>query len=184
MRSVIYLIFIVILLVACSSASPDATTPPTSTFTPEPTAPPTQVPLSELDLSSILIQPGDLSAGITGAQVRDMLPAMFDYIATPTVNQIYQEFEQDSTQKGGVAVMVYDNAADAKETFDMILMGMGGKAKTDEVQDLGDQARIGGYDLLFQRCKTVIHFRMFANADARITYAQRLDERLTPFACR
>ena len=88
MRSVYYLLFIVVFLVACSSASPDAAPPPTSTFTLEPTAPPTQVPLSELDLSSILIQPGDLSAGITGAQVRDMLPAMFDYIATPTVYQI------------------------------------------------------------------------------------------------
>jgi len=80
--------------------------------------------------------------------------------------------------------MVYENAVDAKETYDMILMGMGGKAKTEEVQELGDQARIGGYDLLFQRCNTVVHFRMFANADARITYARNLDERLTPLVCR
>jgi hypothetical protein len=85
---------------------------------------------------------------------------------------------------GGIAIMVYENAVDSKVTYDTILKGMGGEAQTEEVENLGEQARVGGYDLLFVRCNTIVHFRMFATIDAKITYARNLDERLALLVCR
>ena len=73
---------------------------------------------------------------------------------------------------------------DSKVTYDTILRGMGGEAQTEEVENLGELARVGGDDLLFMRCNTIVHFRMFTTIDAIITYARNLDERLTPLVCR
>jgi hypothetical protein len=193
MKSLFYLALLSVFLAACErvptgNALLTAMAQPTKTFifnlTAVPTLlPPIPIPLEDLDFSSILIQPGDLPAGNSGAQVREMLPDMFDNIVQP-VNQIYQELEQDSQQNGGIAIMVYENAVDSKVTYDTILKGMGGEAQTEEVENLGEQARVGGYDLLFVRCNTIVHFRMFATIDAKITYARNLDERLALLVCR
>jgi len=144
----------------------------------------TPIPLADLDLESILIQPGDLPLGYSGGQVQDFLPGMFDDIPRP-VHQIYQQFEDKNGSVGGVSVIVYDSAAPSIEAYDTLLLGMGGKGQAKAVESLGNQAHISGWNLLFLRCNTITYFRLVGmNYDEYMSYAQRLDERLSPLVCR
>ena len=162
----------VFLLVSCKSA-PSINTP-------------TQLPLADLDLEAILIQPGDLPMGYAGGQVQDFLPGMFEDIPQP-VNQIYQQFDltYGSGSGGGVAVIVYDSATASIEAYNTLLSEMGGTAQEKEIENLGEKAHILGWNLLFLRCNTVVHFRIVgSNYDEYISYAHRMDERLNPLVCR
>jgi hypothetical protein len=172
---------------------------PTNTLAPKPIdttipLPPTPIPLVDMDLASILIQPGDLPAGYTGAQVRGFLPRMFDDITQPT-KQIYQEFEKNNDNAGGVAVIIYDSSDVAIKAYNTILDGM--DSHVQAVLNLGERAKLStmtintimgtnAMDLLFLQCSTVVHIRMTAidEQDYIISYAQRLDARLTPLVCR
>jgi hypothetical protein len=213
MKPVYFLFLVAVLLASCSSApSGDAVQTaiaqtqiaqptntlvpiPTNTPTPEPTSTPTPIPLSELDLEPILVMPGDLPAGYSAAQVSSDPPAMFNDVPQP-VNQIYQQFEQDNESAGGVAILVYDNQSDVDTAYNNLLEGMGETSKS--VSGVGDRASAvsfdysavlagaKGMDLLVSLCNTIIHTRITGsdNIDYLISYAQRLDERLTPLVCR
>jgi hypothetical protein len=156
--------------------------------------PPTPIPLADLDIASILVQPGDLPAGYSGTQVRSDPSAMFEGIHQP-VNQIYQQFECNNGSAGGIAFFVYDKQLNADNAYNLILGGMG--ETTESVPNIGVRARIlsmdlsaiGGaenLELLFFRRNTVIHIRMSdtTNKDYITSYAQKLDERFTPLVCR
>ena len=81
--------------------------------------------------------------------------------------------------------MVHDSVAASIEAYDTILSEMGGTAQEKEIENLGERAHIAGWNLLFLRCNTVVHFRMVgSNYDEYISYAQRMDERLIPLVCR
>ena len=210
MKPVYYLALFTILLASCSSAPsgnavqtaiaqtqavlPTNTSVPIPTGTPTP-IPPTMIPIADLDLSSILVQPNDLPAGYSEAQIRSTAPAMFNDIPE-SKNQIYQQFEHDGDAAGGVGVFIYDNQLDADNAYNTILDGMGDG--TESVSNIGVRARMALMDmtlsgmniqnseLLFYRCNTVVHIRMTdsSNPDYVISFAQRLDERLTPLVCR
>jgi hypothetical protein len=102
----------------------DTPTPvPTDTPTPVPTDTPTPVPLSGIDLEPILIQSGDLPAGYSGAQVRSVLPGMFDGLPE-TDNSVYQQFEKDGGPAGGIAIALYESLDDQVKAYQIILDGM------------------------------------------------------------
>lgn len=172
MKSLYCLILIAILLVSCSAArSPNKSTP---------------VPLADLDLAAILIKPGDLPMGYVDGQVQDFLPGMFDSIPRP-VKQIYQQFDQNngSGSGGGVSVIVYDTEEASTEAYNTILLEMGSNGQETDIGNLGEKANISGWNLLFLRCNTIVHFRMVGTSyDRYISYAQKLDERLSPLVCR
>lgn len=192
MKSLYNLVLFAFLLASCSIA-PAATPivqPSTALPMPEPTGTPIQVLLADLDLGPVLIQPGDLPAGYSGAQIRDSLPGMLDVSAEPLpqpINQVYQEFERNGSASGGVAVMIYDTLAKALVSYDLIVKWpMGGRGQTSEMDNLGEQARSSGTDWLLQRCSTLVYIRMTGTAgyEGRLAYAQKLDERLTELVCR
>lgn len=210
MKTIYHFIFIAILLTSCSStpsgdavqtaiaqtqiAQPTTTLVPIPTDTPTP-IPPTPIPLADLDLSSILVQSGDLPSGYSGAQIRNTPPAMFKDIPEP-MNQVYQQFEHNNDSAGGVGIFIYDNQLDADNAYNIILDGMGDS--TESISNIGVRARMmtmdysmmpGGIkamDLVSFRCNTVVSIRITDsdNPDYIISYAQRLDERLTPLVCR
>lgn len=172
------------LLVACGS--PPATITPTII----PTAmPPTAIPLSAIDLEPLLIQSGDLPAGIEGAQVRDVAPAMFDGMPK-AAKTIIQQFAQGVDQIGGVSVFLYDKDNDRESAYQFIAKGM---SNSDALTDTGDRAivskpiaAINFVDILFQRCAAVVHIRMSGedlDRDAATIYARRLDKRLLGVVC-
>jgi hypothetical protein len=97
------LILLAILLVVSCNTIPyvPTNTPrplPTSTPLPSPTATiaptTTPVPLSEIQLESIIIQEGDLPAGFSEAQIRDEAPERFRELPEAQ-NTIYQQLEKN-----------------------------------------------------------------------------------------
>lgn len=175
---------VALLLVACGGVAPAAL----PTTLPAPTA----VPLDQIDLESLMVQPGDLPAGVSGAQVRDVAPKMFDGMPG-ALKTAYQQFARGDQPAGGVVVFLYEADADRDQGYGFILGGMG---TTTAVEGVGEQATatepskevaavLNFTDLLFQRCHAVAHIRMTgADTAASIAaYAKRLDKRLSSVAC-
>ncbi len=168
------------------------------TATPTPVATPTPFSVAGINLTSILLQEGDLPSGITSTQTRDVLPDWLNGIDSP-LDQIYQEFEKDSNPVGGMAIMIFPTPSDAAANYMIILWHMGGKGNTVEVRNLGnleEEARItipgtvtaGGInvlDLVFQRCVAVVQIHIIGEVsqDSVIAAAKKLDERLIPIFC-
>ena len=164
---------------------------------------PTPIPLSEIDLESIIIVPGDLPAGFSGAQVRDTPPEMFDDIRN-SENMIYQQFEKGGEAAGGVTIFLFNLISERDIAYQRIIDGFGKSGENSEVKttvedapNIGEKAMymtieasvlgivINNEDLAFARCHAVIHIRMgkTANVDYLTAYANRLDKRLTQLVC-
>lgn len=187
---------LVLVLTACGSAPAAAvpTSPPV-----EPTAAPTAISLADVDLEPLLITSGDLPADLTGGQIRDVAPKMFDGI--PKAVQLReQRFARGGDAAGGVVVFLYENAGDRDAGYARVLDGMG---ETTPVDGLGDQsaqaaadaaalrAGIAYSDVLFRRCAALVHIRVgspdVTSPDEVVitaaTYAKRLDKRLQSVVC-
>jgi len=184
----IALVIVLSCLAGCGTAP--ATEQATRTNAAEgPAAAPTKQPLVSVDLEPLLIQAGDLPAGVTGAQVRDTPPKMFDGMPK-AAKAVYQQLAQGNQQTGGVAVFLYETGVDAGYAF--AAKGMG---DVDPVADVGEQAivtkaadnpALNFVDLLFRRCAAVVHTRMSGadlDRDTAAAYAKRLDARLKPVVC-
>ena len=197
MKSLYCVVLVVFLLASCESvptgnALLTAMAQPTKTFvfnlSDVPTQiPPTPIPLGDIDLESIILLPGDLPDGYTGAGVFDPIPDRFG--GTQGVNEIFQLLEYKSRPAGEVTIIVYDSEARSAITYDLILDDM---YPTEEVKNLGEQAHIAIdhffmiTELSFLRCNADVNVTMWSstNREIIISYAQRLDERITPLVCR
>lgn len=141
------------------------------------------------NLDPLLIQAGDLPGGMTAGQISDTMPPIFDKLPQPT-RFIRQEFVRGDQPGGAVSVLIYDQAADRDAAYASIVADMPPGAALPNV---GERATFGYiavrtqiYDLVFQRCKAVVHMRMSAprlSADNLEAYAKRLDSRLRPVVC-
>lgn len=185
------LLVLLAFLAACGAQS---STPSTPVAMPLPTEQPTAIPIESIELEPLLIQTGDLPAGVEGAQVRDTPPAMFKDMPAAT-KAIYQQFARGSKQIGGVAVFLYTTPADQDQGYKLLVDGMG---EVNVVADIGEQASItkedpkatslgiSFWDLLFRRCAAIAHIRLTGDGidDATvIAYAKRLDKRLAAVTC-
>jgi hypothetical protein len=204
-------ILIALLLVACApspQAIQAAIAQTQSAWTPIPTPTSTLIPLSKIDLKSILVLPEDLPAGFSGANVSDP-PSGFNVISGYTYG-IYQQFERGEDPSGGVAVFLYDTieARDwdysilVKKSIDdgsfdttlstLIVSTNGQVPKVGEratyVTVLGSSMGIDltSTDLFVARCHALISIRMsgIGEVDPLSTYARKLDNRLQPIVCR
>lgn len=195
MKSQYCLVLLSVMLSACESvptgdALPTAMAEPTKTFVFNLTDVPTQIlptpiPLADIDLESIILLPGDLPDGYTGAEVLDPIPDRFG--GTQGVNEIFQVIEYKSRPAGEVTIIVYDSEARSAITYDLILDGM---YPIEEVKILGEQAQleINHFitELSFLRCNADVKITMWnsTNREIIISYAQKLDKRLIPLVCR
>lgn len=153
----------------------------------------TAVPLTALDLEPLLIQPGDLPAGVVGSQVKDKAPPVFKDVPPP-MKAIDQRFGlADGAIIGGVTVLLYDSPADLEKAYAVVVKGMGSSAYPST--EVGDKTRIGGLtvrtqriaEVTFVRCHALVSVSLSATPqpdDDTLTYAKRLDKRLTPLVCR
>lgn len=193
MRRLLVVIALLGIVAACGAA-PAASVPTPSPLPPTPLPTPTPISLTDIDLEPLLIQDGDLPAGLSGAQVRSTPPNMFRDI-TGAANQIHQQFARDGNSAGGVAVFLFEETADRDQAYAVILDGFG---DTIEAVDVGEQGSatppttsminqgLNSYDLLFSRCAAVAHIRMsgeFMDINMITAYAERLDQRLTEAVC-
>lgn len=149
------------------------------------------VSLADVQLEPLLVQSGDLPAGVGGAQVRETPPEMFNAL-TVGEQRIYQQLERSSSPAGGVAVFLYSDAEARTKAYVTLSEGLGETAR--DAPGIGEEARVSALDfpgiikstdLLFRRCAAVVHIRISGDTDtAPITaYAERLDKRLQEAVC-
>lgn len=190
---VLTFMFLAVLLSGCAPAS-----------TPVPT--PTPIPFSELDLEPLLIQSNDLPPEINGSQVRNQPPAIVPDLPQPD-KQIFQAFGRTDGgtvfENSGVYVFIYDNLPDAKNSYLFILAAMQESrvqgASPSFPKEVNIDDRVGEQsawmdspfmdfkpviDLAWLNCHAVFFVRILGNSDAAISYAQRLNQRLSPLVCR
>ncbi len=147
------------------------------------------VPLEKLDLEPLLVQSGDLPAGLFPAQVSNS-PSLADGLPAPD-NQIYQEFSDISGSAGGVTVFLYEDLDKANSSFDIIQAGMDGFVPSSGLWERaaaspGLGSGIAAIDFVFLKCHAVVYFLFenTANLDGAEAYATRLSERLEPLVCK
>jgi len=206
MKKVLVVFLGIIFLASCSpstampSGTPDI---PIITTEPAPTSTPTPIPLSEIDLESILIKSGDLPAGYSPSQVRSTPPDMFDNIKNYS-NSIYQQFELQGEAGGGVTVFLFDKTSQVSIAYQLIADGFGDsqdseslKVEVDTLSGIGERATYVTLksdllgitneftDLVFTRCYAVVHIRLSDTAylDYATGYGERLDKRLSEVEC-
>jgi hypothetical protein len=152
--------------------------------------------LPEIDLESILIQPGDLPAGYSGAQIREQAPEMFSKLPRADVS-IYQQLAKNGDAAGGITVFLYSQSEHVSKAYSLIVSGFGTsednslfKKVTQPLPGIGEECTAtsmeakqpyiqNACDLAFVRSSAVVHIRMSNATEADIaSYAKRLDKRL------
>ncbi len=199
----IILFTLIYLLAACSpntnsvpsnSPSPAAQTSPLSQPERKPWFADTPVAIEDLDLQALAILDGDLPPGYNGGQVYDGLPKIFEGIP-PAELSFYQLIEREGSGAGGVAILFFKDADQVNQAYEQLLEGMVIE-ETEPISGLGERAH--GYifyqagvsfrfvDVLFERCGAVVHIRLgdTFNKDEAVSYAQKLDKRLSAEICR
>jgi hypothetical protein len=173
---------------ATPEATPEPTQPPEPTPTPESS---TNTPdLATIDIEPLLIQAGDLPAGLTAGQIQQEPFGKYDGIPD-AINTAFQRFEANGEASGGVGVFLY-NEPDAGYAFLVDTL-------TDENReiDIGNRGRVNTFDpatinmqappvtsIVFQRCSAVVDvFTSNQREEDVIVYARRLDQRLQNALC-
>ncbi len=174
------------------------------------TEPPTLIPLSEINLEELLIQPGDLPVGFSPSKISTEPPELFSEIAgyEYTVSQL---FEQKEKIVGGVTVFLYENNADLEQYYSSIVEDLGESAfKVDgvgekasgytintteeilalDINELGKKILLAQAliftDLAFQKCHAIVHIRVIGTDNISVVkiYANILENRLASLVCR
>jgi hypothetical protein len=155
---------------------------------PATTAAQSAVPLADLDLAPLLVQSGDLPAGLNGAQIENTMPTGLRGFPTP-VKAIDQHLQRNGDTAGHVVVLLYEADSDVESAFRVAV----GEGKTSDPQHgVGDVARIWQPNeiktrsrLAFTRCHAYVDITFGqATIDEVTAYAKRLDQRLQPLTCR
>ena len=152
------------------------------------------VPLPEVELEPLLVQPGDLPSGLAASHIRDEAPEMFTAVPEPQ-KAVNQQFERNGETQGGVTVLLYDTHEDVDEAYNIIAQGM--PETRAYVPGVG-AAAVGGnlmvnplgvqfvsVELVFVRCHAIVHIRITGThrLDDASAYAKRLDKRLQEKVC-
>jgi hypothetical protein len=162
-----------------------------------PTAAP--VSLAALDLEPLLIQSGDLPAGLSGAQILDSAPQAYTSMQIPEADGfVFQRLQRGGDPAGYIVVSLYGDTVKRDATYARLLEDFQGAAKhggatPQEVSDVGERATIverssyfSGAHAIFVRCQSVVDVRMAGDLVEKaevLAYARRLDRRLQTALC-
>ena len=198
----IILFTLLFLLAACSpnanyvpsnSSSPAVQTSPLSQPELKPWFADTPVAINDLDLQALAILDGDLPPGYQSGQILDGLPKIFEGIP-PVELAFYQLIEREGSGAGGVAILLFPDASQVSQAYEQLLQGMVIE-ETESISGLGERAHVYIFyqagvsfrfvDALFERCGAVVHIRLgdTFNKQEAVSYAQKLDQRLTEVIC-
>jgi hypothetical protein len=159
--------------------------------------------LSDIDLASIVLQPGDLPSGYVGTKTKDRAPAAFKKL--PKAKKIIdQRIKKGKEIIGGVTIFLYETSEEVERAYLTILKGFG-KPGNDTVTrsaiwaipDIGERATISkfeviiemirhyfkSFELAFTRCHAVVNIQL-DEINPIIAYAKKLDQRILNSACR
>lgn len=89
------------------------------------------VPLSNIKLELLVLQPGDLPASISGSPIEHTAPAAYSILPVAD-NIIHQYFERDGEIKGGsVTVSLYESSSDLERAYNLLVDDMGDPRVSD-----------------------------------------------------
>ena len=154
----------------------------------------TPVAIDDLDLQALAILDGDLPPGYQGGQILDGLPKIFEGIP-PTELAFYQLIEREGSGAGGVAILFFTGADRVSQAYDQLHQSMVIE-ETESISGLGERSEVYIFyqagvsfrfvDVLFERCGVVVHVRLgdTFNKDEAVSYAKKLDQRLSEVICR
>ncbi len=183
---------------------------PTTTPTPTPSQTPTLIPLSEINLESALIQSGDLPAGYSGGQIRDVPPKFFMSITDLGANSIQQEIVRNDKLNGFITILIYEDVSQAQEFYSILeekeviepfrVEPFSSEYKTvDNFPNVGEKSAHATYDnylsgdslilqiedTVFLRCNAVVMIHTGSILKYGIQpFAEKIDKRLTELVCR
>lgn len=157
---------------------------------------PTAINLGEIDLSEILITPGDLPAGYTASQIRDH-GFITDEVEVGVINMMHQDLVFKDDFGGKISIYLYNSSGEAKKAFDFITSNI--QESPNKIDGLGEDSvgeslyvpLIGGLDpiqastVVFIRCKAVFYGELKSDKayNGLVDYAKRLDERINKIVC-
>jgi hypothetical protein len=188
------LIFICLLLAACSPSAAQIQTAiaETQTSLPAPRSP--GGPFASLNLQGLVILPNDLPAGCKTGQITHTRTAahIYDqYDVPPPDNYIGVGLSCGTFFDGLVQVFVYQDlagSANAYQNISTFLAGLfkGGKENSVNLGDesLGVESALGENDLVVHHCHAVITVDQIGEMASMTAYAKRLDSRLGPIVCK
>lgn len=135
--------------------------------------------LRTLNLEDVLIQDGDLPAGMTAGQITDGSSG-----DTTSVSGFVSRTERRIAPDGSVTVLLYEDDGALQRDFERVLPGVtaDGVASTD----VGTKAMTRGNIVMFVRCHALVIVRFAISRqmlDQAMDYAKRLDSRLQPLVC-
>lgn len=181
--------------------TPEPTDTPTLTATPQPTNTPTEtpeptrIPLSKIELESILIRPGDLPGHLAPGQIHAQVPFGWGGLdeLPPGDNFASQRFYDtiDGRDDGGVVVFLYEDLDVLESSYEATVAEM--KAiftlgyESEFRPDIGEHVYGVGFDhhhLAFTRCHALVYVWTKDTRESEIiAYGARLDERLSSVVC-
>jgi len=150
--------------------------------------------LPDIDLSSIVLQPGDLPQGYSGTKTMDRAPEAFKKLPK-TKKVIDQRIKKGKEIVGGATIFLYEKGEEVERAYSAILEGFG-KPRNDAVarsnfqtiSNIGERATVGkfeiiighylkSYHLVFIRCHAVVSI-LLDDLSTIFSYAQKLDQRI------
>lgn len=167
----------------------------------EPDPGPNGFALPDAEALRPLVRSGDLPPEFSGGLMEESAPPIFRDI--PKTNlQVFQQIVSGDQRKGGVGVFLYRRPASRDAAYKVLAKGIGpvGKRPFSEVSEapagLGKRGLVAisipassavkaSSSILFQRCSAVVHIVVGNDPDASaaVSFAKRLDGRLTSIVC-
>jgi len=148
-----------------------------------------------------LVRAGDLPSEFSGGLIGESAPPIFRNLPKADL-QVFQQIVFGDRRKGGVGVFLYRRPASRDAAYKVLAKGFGpvGKEQFSEVSEapagLGKRGLVailipaskavrGSGSILFQRCSAVVHIVVGNDPDASaaVSFAKRLDGRLTSIVC-
>ncbi len=167
----------------------------------EPDPGPSGFALPDAEALRPLVRSGDLPPEFSGGLIEESAPPIFRDIPKTDL-QVFQQIVFGDQRKGGVGVFLYRRPASRDAAYKVLAKGFGpvGKEPFSEVSEapagLGKRGLVaisipasravkGSGSILFQRCSAVVHIVVGNDPDASaaVSFAKRLDGRLTSIVC-
>lgn len=159
--------------------------------------------LSDVDLASIVLQPGDLSSNYSAGKAEDSEPGAFKKLPK-TKYVVHQPIKKNKEIIGGTTIFYYAEDWETNLAYEAMLEGLGEPGRPgsniQHVVGIGERAVLAIFNMafsvndvtvrslifrefIFVRCHAVINIRL-DDPNTILSYAQKLDQRILDSLCR
>lgn len=147
----------------------------------------TPAPVSSLDLSSVILSEGDLPSGYAAAEINLDLGEMVDVAPSPDAF-FSQDLAYNQQGSGFITLLLYEEETRIPQAYSLLADAMPGEKRELDIGEIGTVANISpdAVMLTFMRCHAVITIQLSgaAGEEELLSYAARLDQRISPLICR